>query len=536
MTKADKKFSKRINQRFAKKQNEMRRESGVFGDGGGQLNVPGLDGFNYVTIGDKALPVFNNRVAAQIGVKVWVGYAPEEPTLFQVLATRSETPAGVAVGFTGYAPGKRYEWNAEGGGQDPLKVHLRAITFLKIGVSETGGMNVDLYRGNVWSGSEYIEIVRQDIDVSAHIPTTPDMAALVMISIDNTGAVIQTKGDEKDIYTLVRSDRPAVPANTVWVSGCVRVYYGQTAVQEARSNTDFDDLRFSGSTAFLPKLDDLATPDDNTDLNASTARHGLMPKLSGISTEYLDGDGNFTIPSDLIITDGGIARGAKVRNNGDITIPNDQTPSEILTYNTVMEDTGSFFDISDPDRLTIHADGWHVIAGSFMYDANATGQREIFFKMNDALTTIAVDLINATSGGFRTRMAIAACHYFVAGDYVVMGAYQNSGGSLDIDGSSIQSPTFAIVAISAPLFSLDTDTDAILTLIDNVLGLQVQAANMVFAGPTTGSPASPSFRALVTADIPGGSQSAAELLMQDGVSSPPVPIENESGSDWLYQG
>ena len=25
-----------------------------------------------------------------------------------------------------------------------------------------------------------------------------------------------------------------------------------------------------------------------------------------------------------------------------------------------------------------------------------------------------------------------------------------------------------------------------------------------------------------------------ELLMQDGVTSPPVPIENEAGDDWLY--
>lgn len=27
----------------------------------------------------------------------------------------------------------------------------------------------------------------------------------------------------------------------------------------------------------------------------------------------------------------------------------------------------------------------------------------------------------------------------------------------------------------------------------------------------------------------------AELLMADGVTSPPVPIETEAGDDWLYQ-
>lgn len=27
-----------------------------------------------------------------------------------------------------------------------------------------------------------------------------------------------------------------------------------------------------------------------------------------------------------------------------------------------------------------------------------------------------------------------------------------------------------------------------------------------------------------------------ELLMQDGVTNPPVPVENETSTDWLYEG
>ncbi len=44
------------------------------------------------------------------------------------------------------------------------------------------------------------------------------------------------------------------------------------------------------------RLDDLAAPQDNTDLNATNAAHGLLPKLSNVSTEYLDGQGNFSTP------------------------------------------------------------------------------------------------------------------------------------------------------------------------------------------------------------------------------------------------
>lgn len=34
----------------------------------------------------------------------------------------------------------------------------------------------------------------------------------------------------------------------------------------------------------------------------------------------------------------------------------------------------------------------------------------------------------------------------------------------------------------------------------------------------------------------GGSTASGELLMTDGVSSPPVPVTTEDGTDWLYEG
>lgn len=44
----------------------------------------------------------------------------------------------------------------------------------------------------------------------------------------------------------------------------------------------------------------------------------------------------------------------------------------------------------------------------------------------------------------------------------------------------------------------------------------------------------------ITPDDPGDTITIAatsgELLMQDGVSSPPVPLETEDGTDWLYEG
>ncbi len=55
-------------------------------------------------------------------------------------------------------------------------------------------------------------------------------------------------------------------------------------------------IRGIGVTGVV-KLDDLATPDDNTDLNASASRHGLLKKLSGTVTEFLSGAGTFIVPT-----------------------------------------------------------------------------------------------------------------------------------------------------------------------------------------------------------------------------------------------
>ncbi len=42
------------------------------------------------------------------------------------------------------------------------------------------------------------------------------------------------------------------------------------------------------------KIDDFSPPDDNTDLNATSYYHGLLPKLSGNTRQFLRGDGSWT--------------------------------------------------------------------------------------------------------------------------------------------------------------------------------------------------------------------------------------------------
>jgi len=52
-----------------------------------------------------------------------------------------------------------------------------------------------------------------------------------------------------------------------------------------------------GGGADAIKLDDLGEPDDNTDLNVSTSKHGLCPKAPDDATKFLRGDATWAVPS-----------------------------------------------------------------------------------------------------------------------------------------------------------------------------------------------------------------------------------------------
>lgn len=52
--------------------------------------------------------------------------------------------------------------------------------------------------------------------------------------------------------------------------------------------------QLAGKAATTRKLDDFGSPDDNTDLNASTSAHGLCPKLDNDVTHFLNGQGGWT--------------------------------------------------------------------------------------------------------------------------------------------------------------------------------------------------------------------------------------------------
>lgn len=109
-------------------------------------------------------------------------------------------------------------------------------------------------------------------------------------------------------YTLVLTMQLALTYSTgLNLTGTtLTVVYGTTSttacvgndsrLSDARTPTSHATSHKSGGGDAI-KLDELSPPTDITTLNASTSAHGLLPKLNGVSTTYLDGTGAFTTPA-----------------------------------------------------------------------------------------------------------------------------------------------------------------------------------------------------------------------------------------------
>lgn len=349
-TKTDQKKQRRTFQGILNQRQPVRDNfAGTMGDGLGNLHVAGKPGYIYVTIGGISYKSYCDRVAPQYGKNVWVGVSNEGGkgnNFYQVLSVRAISSADNSqIQSAGYAPAKRYEYMALGGGQDPLSLQLRAWVRLRIGMSAIGGMNVNLLGGFVKTSAGRVLIAKQDIDLTAHIPATAHKAAYVLITIDDTGAVVQTKGAEVDIDVLANSDIPDAPAGTIEECGAVRVYYGQTLVREGRINTDIVDTRFLGinrgsvppiaDPLYVRKLEKSAPPTVNDDISMGYLINDLWHDAA--NRAYYICHNNVNGAADWFDFSAGSGGGHVVQNNG----VNQIQRANLNFIGATIEDNGS---------------------------------------------------------------------------------------------------------------------------------------------------------------------------------------------------
>ena len=121
---------------------------------------------------------------------------------------------------------------------------------------------------------------------------------------------------------------------------------------------------------------------------------------------------------------------ARVHNSGAISVP-DSTVT-YLTFDSESFDTDQIHSaVSDTDRLTCRTAGLYVIVGDVVWAANGTGDRMVGIYYNSGATGLAT----ISYPGFASsnnRQSVSTIHYLSVGDYVRLGAYQTSGGALNV--------------------------------------------------------------------------------------------------------
>ena len=118
------------------------------------------------------------------------------------------------------------------------------------------------------------------------------------------------------------------------------------------------------------KIDDFAAGDDNTDLDSSTSRHGLLRKLDGTTTNFLRGDGAWAaagsnaFTNDVTVTSGnivmatagkGIDFSATANSSGSMS-------SELLDW----YEEGTFTPTIADNDLDVDGQGYHTQVGRYV--------------------------------------------------------------------------------------------------------------------------------------------------------------------------
>lgn len=148
-----------------------------------------------------------------------------------------------------------------------------------------------------------------------------------------------------------------------------------------------------------------------------------------------------------------------------------------------------------------------------------TTDQGIVTAVTDALITTG-DLPSGispltTKGDIYTHDSTADARLPVGMDGQVLTA--DSASTNGIKWSSAGSGTVTSVAISGP--SIVSWSGSPITTSGTLTGtLASQSANTVFAGPSTGSPAAPTFRALVAADLPAGTGTVTSVDVSGGTT------------------
>lgn len=228
-----------IRQAFRNLKKPPKRIAATLGDGKGNVEVEGYEWLCYARIGNRGVPIkiYNVRSPHENGLDVWVGADDINPQLVQVLGMNYN--AGSA--YSGNPHIGKHAKNHRRDQSDTVWIEGYQVTDLGVYVDgET--MIATVFPGRIMVNGVPVDIVQEDIDLTASVPGSGSL--WVLVYLDSTGDILTLAGANKNLLDLRYTDIPEAAAGTIALAA-VRLYAGQTFLDSDPTSCDVVDLRWS---------------------------------------------------------------------------------------------------------------------------------------------------------------------------------------------------------------------------------------------------------------------------------------------------
>ncbi len=250
----------------------------------------------------------NGKVIASATVSVYLAGTTTVASVYTASSGGSAVNSVTSGASTSSAPGYFIFWID--------RVDYVATQQFKITISMSG-FNTQTYDYiSVFAPSEFLPVTGTPAqgDILYHNGTN-----YVLLSAGTSGYILETQGAAANpVWYDLAGNYLAIPASSAQgdilirgASGWIRLAASTSGyllkTQGAGGNAAWTnaipdhsaDHKSAGS--YPIKIDDLAAPDNNTDLNASTSAHGLLLKLDNDSTHFMNGQGAWASTTGKIV-------------------------------------------------------------------------------------------------------------------------------------------------------------------------------------------------------------------------------------------
>ena len=242
---------------FDKREEKRQYWPALMGDAQGNIKVTDRPMFVHVRVGSDEVPgqAYNNCLPNRWNLPCIVGYAAEDPTLFQVISERA-----CYIGYPGaedyMAPRvpshhETHEWGNGLGGDDAVYVHVRQYRPLRVGKDDSGEFVVRIEGGSHYYAGAFYDLADQTVDLTADQPAGTQ-GLYVLIYLDASGVASSRNGTAIASAAMLdlTADCPITGAGERALAA-VRLYGWQIEIDDYN---DIVDLREASTIAQITDL------------------------------------------------------------------------------------------------------------------------------------------------------------------------------------------------------------------------------------------------------------------------------------------